>query len=62
VIPVISRRSFPVSINNQVFAFHVVQSGHFKKPEFFVAFLSVGCLLPEDSILKERLELFQLIE
>jgi hypothetical protein len=36
--------------------------GFFKKPKFFDAFLSVGGLLPEDSILKERLVFFQLIE
>jgi hypothetical protein len=36
--------------------------GFFKKPKFFDAFLLVGGLLPEDSILKERLVFFQLIE
>jgi hypothetical protein len=39
-----------------------MQFGLYKKPKFFAAFLSVGGLLPEDSILKERLVLFQLIE
>jgi hypothetical protein len=34
----------------------------FKKPKFFAAFLSVGCLLPEDSILKELLDFFLMIE
>jgi hypothetical protein len=35
---------------------------HKKTEVFKIAFLSVGGLLPEDSILKERLVLFQLIE
>jgi hypothetical protein len=39
-----------------------MQFGLFKKPKFFAAFLSVGGLLPEDSILKERLVFFQLTE
>jgi hypothetical protein len=39
-----------------------MQFGLFKKPKFFAAFLSVGGLLPEDSILKERLVLFLMIE
>jgi hypothetical protein len=34
----------------------------FQKTGVFCAFLSVGGLLPEDSILKERLVFFQLIE
>jgi hypothetical protein len=39
-----------------------MQFGLFKKPKFFAVFLSVGGLLPEDSILKERLVFFQLTE
>jgi hypothetical protein len=39
-----------------------MQFGLFQKTEVFCAFLPVGGLLPEDSILKERLVFFQLIE
>jgi len=47
---------------SRFYPFFAMQCGLFKKTEVFCAFLSVGGLLPEDSILKERLVLFQLIE
>jgi len=63
VLSAIFRRNLSLATGIfQFYLLHAMQFGLFKKPKFFAAFLSVGGLLPEDSILKERLVLFQLTE
>jgi hypothetical protein len=63
VLQAIFRRNLPLSTAfGGLTRFVPCSLGFFKKPKFFDAFLSVGGLLPEDSILKERLVFFQLIE
>lgn len=63
VLLAIFRRKLSFAICfSRFYPFFAMQCGLFKKTEVFCAFLSVGGLLPEDSILKERLVLFQLIE
>jgi hypothetical protein len=63
VLLAIFRRKLSLAIGISRFdPFCAMQFGLFKKPKFSVAFLSAGGLLPEDSILKERLVFFLMTE